>query len=199
MTCAEVEILLCDYVDGDLRGAQQSALDKHLAGCSGCAELLRDIRGAVDFIERTAVADPPPELLTRIVHQIPAGGRPAWWRRIFGGWFESILQPRYVMGAAMTVVSFSMIARFTGIQPRQLHPSDLDPVKIWTAVDDRAHRVWDRAMKSYENLRWVMEIQSRLKEWSEQDQEAQNAARKQPSQKVGTDAQAGQKDLKYLK
>ncbi len=185
MTCAEVEILLCDYVDGTLRGAQKSALDGHLAACSGCAELLRDITGAVDFIERAAVADPPAELLTRILHEIPAGRRAAWWRRIFGGrfggWFESILQPRYVMGAAMTIVSFSMIARFTGIQPRQLHPSDLDPVKIWTAVDDRAHRVWDRTMKSYENLRWVIEIQSRLKEWSDQDQEAQ----KQQAQKKG--------------
>ena len=61
-----------------------------------------------------------------------------------------------------------------------------------TAVDDRAHRVWDRAMKSYENLRWVIEIQSRLKEWSEEDQEAQ----KQQSLKSGTSLQPVQKDLK---
>lgn len=186
MNCAEVEILLCEYVDGTLGREQKSALDSHLTACSGCAGLLRDITGAVQFIERTAIVDPPPELLTRILHEIPAGPRIGWPRRILGSWlgglFDSILQPRYVMGAAMTIVSFSMIARFTGIEPRQLHPSDLDPVKIWTAVDDRAHRVWDRTVKSYENLRWVIEIQSRLKEWSDQDQEAQ----RQQTQKTGT-------------
>ncbi len=184
MTCAEVDILLCDYVDGDLRGAQKSALEDHLTSCSGCAEMARDVQAAVTFIGRAEVAEPPAELLTRILHEIPAGKRNPAWRRLagrwLGGWFESILQPRYAMGMAMTVLSFSMLAKFAGIQPRQLSPADLNPVKIWMAVDDRAHRGWDRAMKSYENLRWVIEIQSRLKEWSEQDREqALEAARKQ--------------------
>ncbi|MGI8745153.1 MAG: anti-sigma factor family protein [Bryobacteraceae bacterium] len=188
MTCAEVEIRLCDYVDGDLRGAQKSALEQHLAGCSGCTELAQDVQAAVGFIERAAIVEPPAELMTRILHQIPAGRQASAWRRLvsgflgarLGGWFQSILQPRYVMGMAMTMLSFSMLAKFAGIQPRQLRPADLDPAKIWMSVDDRAHRVWDRAMKSYENLRWVIEIQSRLKEWSEQDQEqAQEAAARQ--------------------
>ncbi|MDQ2945682.1 MAG: anti-sigma factor [Acidobacteriota bacterium] len=185
MTCAEVDILLCDYVDGELRGVQKSALEDHLAGCSGCAEIARDVQAAVTFIGRAAVAEPPAELLTRILHEIPAGKQNPAWRRLagrwFGGWFESILQPRYAMGMAMTVLSFSMLAKFAGIQPRQLSPADLNPVKIWMSVDDRAHRGWDRAMKSYENLRWVIEIQSRLKEWSEQDQE--QAQKNQPPSK----------------
>jgi Putative zinc-finger len=188
MTCAEVEILLCDYVDGDIRGAQKSALEQHLAECSACAELVQEVQAAVNFIGSAALVEPPAELMTRILHQIPAGKQSAGWRRAvsgvlgtqLGGWFQSILQPRYVMGMAMTMLSFSMLAKFAGIQPRQLRPADLDPAKIWMSVDDRAHRTWDRAMKSYENLRWVIEIQSRLKEWSDQDQEqAQQAAAKQ--------------------
>ncbi len=31
MTCAELEILLCDYVDGTLRAEERSALEGHLA------------------------------------------------------------------------------------------------------------------------------------------------------------------------
>ena len=42
-------------------------------------------------------------------------------------------------------------------------------MKIWAVVDDRAHRSWDRAVKYYDNLRLVIEIQSRLKEWTDQD------------------------------
>jgi len=113
--------------------------------------------------------EPPAELLTRILHIIPgnnAAGKRPWWRR---RWIEPILQPRYAMGMAMTVLSFSMLARFAGLEPRQLKPSDLDPVKIWLAVDDRAHRAWDRTVKYYENLKLVIEVQSRLKEWTEQD------------------------------
>jgi hypothetical protein len=77
------------------------------------------------------------------------------------------------MGMAMTILSFSMIARFSPVQIRQLRPADLDPVKIFLAVDDRAHRTWDRTMKYYENLRWVIELQSRVKEITDQEQEQQ--------------------------
>jgi Putative zinc-finger len=177
MTCAELEILLCDYVDGTLRGEERTVLEGHLAGCSTCAELAKDVAGVTAFIETVAQAEPPAELLTRILHVLPSARPPAekrsWWRNLFGGWVHSVLQPRYVMGMAMTVLSFSMIAKFAHIEPRQLHPSDLDPVKIWAGIDDRTHRMWDRAVKYYDNLRLVIEIQSRLKEWTDQEQ-AQN-------------------------
>jgi hypothetical protein len=174
MTCAELEILLCDYVDGTLRGEEKTALESHLAGCSACAELAKDVAGVTAFIETVAPAEPPAELLTRILHDLPSG-RPAtekrsWWRKWFGGWVHGILQPRYVMGMAMTVLSISMIAKFAHIEPRQLRPSDLDPVKIWASIDDRTHRIWDRTVKYYDNLRLVIEIQSRLKEWTDQEQ-----------------------------
>jgi anti-sigma factor RsiW len=178
MTCAELEILLCDYLDGTLPFAQRLALENHIAECGACAELARDVNAAVSLMERAAPVEPPAELLTRILHEIPAGRRTpgersGWWRKIFGGWFDSILQPRYAMGMAMTILSFSMIARFAGIEPRQLKPADLDPAKIWATVDDRAHRTWNRAVKYYDNLRLVIEVQSRLKEWADQEQ-AQN-------------------------
>jgi anti-sigma factor RsiW len=180
MTCAELEILLCDYADGTLPAAQRIALESHLSGCSACNELAADVEGVAEFLERIPQVEPPAELLTRILHQAPAGAqvaddRQAWWRRLFGGWIEGVLQPRYAMGMAMTVLSLAMLARFAHIEPRPLRASDLDPVKAWQTVDDRTHRVWDRAVKYYENLRLVIEIQSRLKEWSDQEQSAEVA------------------------
>jgi len=174
MTCAELEILLCDYVDGTLRGAEKTALESHLAECSACAELAKDVAGVTAFIDTVAVAEPPAELLTRILHEIPTGRQkpdrgPSWWRKLFGDWVNTVLSPRYAMGMAMTVLSFSMIAKFAHIEPRKLTQADLDPVKIWAGIDDRAHRSWDRAVKYYDNLRLVIEIQSRLKEWTDQD------------------------------
>jgi hypothetical protein len=193
MTCAELEILLCDYVDGTLRGEEKTALETHVAGCSACAELAKDVAGVTAFIETVAPAEPPAELLTRILHELPTG-RPAtekrsWWKKLFGGWVHGLLQPRYVMGMAMTVLSISMIAKFAHIEPQQLRPSDLDPVKIWAGIDDRSHRMWDRAMKYYDNLRLVIEIQSRLKEWTDQEQ-AQNTS---PARKPGDSSTEGSK------
>lgn len=203
MTCAELEILLCDYVDGTLGGAEKTALESHLAGCSACAELAKDVAGVTAFMDTVATAEPPAELLTRILHVIPNGRhkqeRPSWWRSLFGGWVNTVLSPRYAMGMAMTVLSFSMIAKFAHIEPRKFTQADLDPVKIWAVVDDRAHRSWDRAVKYYDNLRLVIEIQSRLKEWTDQDagqaaesgKEGNKQNDKQHSQGSGQKPEAG--------
>jgi len=65
-----------------------------------------------------------------------------------------------------------MIGRFTHV--RQLTPSDLDPVKVFAAAEDRVVRWYNRGVKYYESMRVVYEIQSRLKEWAE-EQPAQPA------------------------
>jgi anti-sigma factor RsiW len=172
MTCAEIEILLADYVDGTIRGAEKLALETHLKSCQECAELAADSANAVAFMERASSVEAPPELVTRILFEVTSGPsaaqvKPSWTRRIFGKWLEPVLQPRYAMGMAMTVLSFAMLGRFTGIH-RQLTAADLDPVKIWMATEDRAHRVWERSVKYYENLRVVFEIQTQLKEWTDE-------------------------------
>jgi hypothetical protein len=179
MTCAELEILLADYVDGTLRSDERAALESHLSGCAGCTQLAADVQSVTAFIERVPEVQPPGELMTRILHYAPTGRRaaaeerssasPSWLKRLFGGFRQTVLQPRYVMGMAMTILSFSMLARFAHIEPRQLRPSDLDPVKVWQGIDDRSHRIYDRTMKYYDNLKLVIEIQSRLKDWSDQD------------------------------
>lgn len=173
MNCADFEILLADYVDGQMPDEQKSAFEAHLSGCAECRELAHDAKAAMGFMERAALVEAPPELLTRILFEVSSGPshavvKPSWIRRVLGRRLETILQPRFAMGMAMTVLSFAMLGRFSGIQVRQLKAADLDPVKVWTSVEDRVHRSWERAVKYYENLRLVYEIQSRLKEWSEE-------------------------------
>lgn len=171
MNCADFEILLCDYTDGTLDQARRSELEAHQRECASCADLAKDVAGVVAFIARVPEVEPPPELLAKISFQIPQEsatkrGVAAW----ISGWLRPVVQPRFAMGMAMTILSFSMLGRFSGIEVRDLKPSDLQPAKVWAAVDDRAHRAWGRAVKYYENLRLVYEIQSRLQEWSEQDE-----------------------------
>jgi anti-sigma factor RsiW len=181
MNCAEIEILICDYVDGSLGAAQRAEVERHLAGCAACAELVRDSSAAVAFMERASGVEPPQELVNRILFAAP-------WHKPKSGRFSqliySFLQPKFAMGMALTVLSFSMVAR----NVRQLQPSDLAPAQVWAGIEDRAYRIWARTEKFYDNLKFVYQIQTTLREWQQQAQEPQagsegDAPQRQPDRR----------------
>lgn len=174
MTCEEAELLICEYVDRVLPEPERAALEAHMAGCASCAALAKDAAYAVAFIDRVPKVEPPPALITSILQKTPAAERSAtqpwrFWPQLLGKWFEPLGQPRLVMGMAMTVLSFAMLGRFAGIEARQIQPADLHPVKVWQATEDSLHRLWLRAVKYYESLKFVYEIRSRLNELTEAD------------------------------
>ncbi len=165
MNCAEIEILICEYVDGTLTAAQRTEVERHFADCPNCAALAQDSAVAVQFMERAADVEPPPELITRMLFDAPwQKSRPGWLPKIF----NSVLQPKFALSMAMTILSFSML--FGGIH--QFRPADLEPAKVWAGIEDRAFRAWARTLKFYDNLKFVYQIQTTLREW-QQDQEAQ--------------------------
>lgn len=185
LNCAEFEILLCDAVDGQLRGEAQAAFAAHRESCAACREYAAEVLGATAFLERVATVEPPRELITKILYDLPGGPAPragggGGLRGFFNRWLGPVLAPKLAMGMAMTVLSLSMLASVFKVPLRPLSAADLDPVKIIASVDDQAHRTWNRAVKYYENLRLVFEIQSRLQEWTEQEEiERQNDLRRQ--------------------
>jgi anti-sigma factor RsiW len=176
MTCAEIEIVLCDYFDSTLAPAEKARVEEHFAACEACAELARDSRAALDLFERTPEVEPPQELVTKLLHQVPRDSVFAesilrWLSERAGGLFGPLAQPRVVMSMALIVLSFSTMGRLTGIKVNQLRPADLNPVKVWAALDDRLQRTWDRTLKYYESMRFVYEMQTRLREWTEQEEQ----------------------------
>jgi len=172
MNCAEIEIAICDYQDGTLPADRKAEVERHLAECPACAELARDSAAAVAFMERAAEVGPPPELITRILFDAPwRRNKPAahGLRRVLGGWLSPILQPKFAMGAAMTILSFSILSQLAPV--RQLRASDLEPKAIWLGLENRVMDVWDRTVKFYDNLKFVYQIQATLREWQQQDEE----------------------------
>jgi hypothetical protein len=185
MLCADFEELLSDYLDGELSASQRRLVDEHAASCTACAELMQDATSALRLLERVPHVDVPPDLITRIVYQAPTGRvrepyeRRSWLGGLFTDWLQPLLQPRFAMGMAMTIISFAMLGRCTGVQVQQIRPNDLNPVRIWESIEGRVVRTKDRATKYYENLRLVYEIRSRLNEIREQeDVPAQNDAQR---------------------
>src|SRR5262249_9135637 len=109
---------------------------------------------------------------TRILFDAPwtKGKGKSVQRRWLAAILSPILQPKYAMGMAMTILSISMLARF--VAPiRQPQLADMQPAKVWAGLEDRAVRAWARSVKYYENLKFVYQIQIMLRDWQQQDED----------------------------
>jgi len=194
MICAEFEVILSDYVDGNVTVEQRRAVESHADSCPACRELLRDVFQAVSFLEGVEQAAPPPELITRIALQAPRGRQRdearshSFLGRAFFKWLQPVLQPRFAMSLGMTILSFAMVERCTGIRPQEIRSADLNPVVLWNNLEDKTFRTWDRSVKYYENLRLVYEVETRLNDLRDQQEASQGI--KTPGQ-TGAKAQSG--------
>ena len=174
MDCAEFESTLADYMDGTLTATERAAVELHAAGCGSCREFMAEVGGAITVLRRLEEVEPPAELITRIAYQTPQGRMredlevPGFWAGLKAKWLEPLLQPRLAMGMAMTVLSFSMLARCTGVPVQHLEAADLSPSHVVENLEDRILRTKDRLVKNYENLRVVYEIESRLNDMERQ-------------------------------
>ena len=185
MNCADVEILLCDYLDGTLAPNERAELESHLGTCAMCAEFAADAGAGLAFLEHVPDVAPPQELVTRIMHEAPAGGllssldnarRPGALKRWLSRMLEPIRQPRYVYGAMMTILSLSMMTRCAGVPVRDLKAEDLSPQRVWVNLETKVERVYDRTIKTYQSMRLVYEVRQELQQWREQQQEQDAAA-----------------------
>ena len=184
LTCEQFEALLADQIDGELaspaRADDRTAFERHLDECPACAQLAEDARSAVAFMEIAADVEPPPELTAKILEATHAGWEFKLRARGVRGWinrfFAPVLKPRFVMGAMMTMMSLTMLSRCAGDPRKPMTAADLDPVRLYSSLDDRTHRLWDRTVKSYESMRLVYEIRSQLNEWKQQQAEEEEAA-----------------------
>lgn len=177
MNCADAENLICDYAT--LASAERFELERHLGECPPCAELARDSAAAVQFMARAADVEPPRELINSILFHSP-------WRRYKRGWlwkpFNAVLRPKFALSMALTILSLSMVMpKVLTTQP--LQPRDLAPAQVWAGIEDRAFRMWARTQKFYDNLKFVYQIQTTLREWQQQSQEPSDTDSRQPAQR----------------
>jgi hypothetical protein len=100
------------------------------------------------------------------------------------------------MGMAMTVLSFAMLERCTGVKVQNIQAADLSPVRVWGGVEDRAVRLKDRMVKSYENLRVVYEIETRLKDLEQQQEMVDDQPQRRSTGQSGARQDNSQKGKK---
>lgn len=180
LNCEQFEILLADHIDGTLDAAVREDFVRHLETCAVCAAYAADAQSAVSFMEIAAEVEPPTALTNKILEATHEGWEFKLRARGVRGWinrtFAPVLKPRFVMGAMMTMMSLTMLSRCAGDPNKPLTAKDLDPIQLWTSLDDRTHRLWDRTVKGYESMRVVYEIKTQLNDWKQQQAEADEAA-----------------------
>src|SRR5581483_3158962 len=122
-------------------------------------------------MERAADVEPPPELVTRILYDAPwntekASSRKRSWLAALLG---PVMQPRIVMGMAMTMLSLSMMAKFMG-PSKPLKAEDLKPAAVWNSIQTKADYAWNRTVAFFDHLKIVYQIQTVLQKL-QQDEE----------------------------
>jgi hypothetical protein len=73
-------------------------------------------------------------------------------------------QPRLAMTAAMAFFSISLLFNMAGLRVSDLKNLDLRPSAITTGASLRYNQTTARVVKYYENIRFVYELESRMKE-----------------------------------
>ncbi len=195
MNCADAEILICDYAT--LSSADRFELERHLEVCPACAELARDCAASLAFIDRCADVEPPPELVNRILfdqkwkQQVSrTAGVRAWFNRLL----QPVLQPRFAMSMAITILSLAWLAKYVA-PARPLTSADFNPVRVWQSLDDRVYRGWQRSVKFYESIRFVYQVRARLQEWNQQQDEEQSSAAERKQSRGGNEKSMDEKRL----
>ena len=126
MTCAELEILLCDYMDGTLRAEREDRAGGSPCGRAARARELARGRCGRDGVYR---AVPQRRAAARVGDAHPDSHLPLGEAR--GGEARvlvaravrrigsEVLQPRFAMGMAMTILSISMLASLGRLRRRR--------------------------------------------------------------------------------
>jgi hypothetical protein len=190
MECAEFEALVSHALDGDLMdkdgrlsAARRDSFEAHRRVCAVCGPLFADAQAGQQWLRSLEAVEPPVNLVhnilaatsgvvstrplaaTRDGSAAPIGERAReWWDSFSASFFTPVAafvrQPRFVMSFGMIFFSFSLALSAAGVKPKDVAKVSLRPAAIRHAYNDAQIRV----VKYYDNIRFVYEIESKLRE-----------------------------------
>jgi hypothetical protein len=197
--CGRWETLLADALDGQLRPEDEAAFTTHMAGCAHCTALFDEARKGREWLNFLTAPEVPEGLVDRILAQTGPGNKPghlavaghaaampvipAWQRPGFMGHVRRFAEPRLMMTTAMAFFSIALTLNLTGLRFTQLRLADLRPTAIRATLERRLTMASVPIVRYYDHLRFVYEVESRMRELrgdsegNQQDQDNQKDTR----------------------
>ncbi|HKR82942.1 MAG TPA: zf-HC2 domain-containing protein [Terriglobales bacterium] len=171
--CSEFDALLSQAIDGTLSGERLQAFEAHGRECQLCGPMLRDAEAGRSWLKSLEEIEPPAHLVNNILlatSGVAAGkatARATWGQRI-GGWVDAILaplvavarQPRFAMSFGMAFFTLSVTLSIAGVRLSDIRHISLRP----STVRRTYYETQGRVVKYYENIRFVYEIESRVRQ-----------------------------------
>jgi len=206
MDCAQFEVLLSEALDGTLSEPVLAGFRTHAAACADCGPMLAAAQAGMNWLESLDEVEPSPNLVRNILiatsgAEAVAPGRQAApttpWRERLRGWkrplapvFSAIAQPRFALALGMAFFSATLLLNAAGLHLSSLRAADLRPSAIEGNLTRTYNETTARAVKYYENIRLVYEIESRVREF-------RNAAREEDRQEQRNKEPEKRQDRKY--
>ena len=185
--CGQWETLLADALDGLLKPEDEATFTAHMAICPACTALFEEARRGREWLEFLSPgARSSRGLLDKILAQTgpgqvagyglvtggqrsfrmpmsqPGSGR-ALWDRI-----RRFAEPRLLMTAAMAFFSIALTLNLTGVRLTDLRLSDLRPTAVRSFMERRLTMASTPIIRYYDHLRFVYEVESRMRELRQQ-------------------------------
>src|SRR5262249_23933498 len=194
MQCSEFDALLSQAIDGTLAGDRLAAFEAHARVCRVCAPLLQEAEAGRNWLKSLAEVEPPADLVTSILLRttgvVPTVGRArdqASWLVRMRHWAEAAVsplgviarQPRFAMSFGMAFFTLSVTLSLAGVRLGDLRHVDLRP----SAIRRTYYETSGRVVKYYENIRFVYEIESRVRQFKQATAPAEPPPERQENNK----------------
>ncbi len=162
-TCDQIEARLSDYLDGLLERPEQTAFNEHVAGCAQCAPLLAGVRSVMSEMHAMEPIDAPPRLIYAILDQTLGPRETVTTWQALGNFLRGLASPKFAYGAASVMATFVILFTASGISPKKMKVSDLQPTNLMRNFQRQGHLAYAKVEKSVSAWRVVNEIQSKLR------------------------------------
>jgi hypothetical protein len=185
MQCHEFDGLLSDALDGVLTGVQLDAFHAHARTCSVCGPLFAEVTAGRNWLKDLTEVEPPAGLVMNILASTTGVDtqrlrvnvssslsqslqpRVTWLERA-QDWVSEVVQPiwgtvrqpRFAMSFGMAFFSLSVALSVLGVKPADLRSISLRPA----AIRHTYYNAQARVVRYYENIRFVYEVESRVRE-----------------------------------
>jgi hypothetical protein len=213
--CGAWETQLADALDGLLNPEEEAKFAAHKAGCPACAALCEEAQKGREWLEFLGPEpEPPAGLLDKILAKTGPGQQtqPSWfegpmpaaagpgpvpgfvpavWQQ--PGIFERVrqaMQPRLIMTTAMAFFSIALTLNITGFTLAKIHVTplrlaDLRPRTMRALVERQLTMASVPIVRYYDHLRFVYEVQARVRELRGETENGNGEQRKEAQPKPG--------------